>query len=39
MPSPRKIAYQLRKIASRIEASANPSKKLVAKDIKRVGGL
>jgi len=36
MSSPRRIASQLRKIASNIEASSNPSRELVAKDIKRV---
>jgi len=36
MTSPRRTASQLRRIADNLEASSNPSRELVAKDIKRV---
>jgi len=36
MIPPKRIVAQLRKIASDLEASSNPSRELVAKDIKRV---
>jgi len=36
MTSPRRTASQLRRIAAGIEASSNPSRELVARDIKRV---
>ena len=36
MASPRRTASQLRKIADNLEASSNPSRELVARDIKRV---